>query len=226
MMQAVLERGYKAGLPLTEKKPVPSGSKLRKCFERWLKPLEYRNAWYMLKTEGLKPYPDEAAELISAYSDHPKIQAAGLFLSACFNLSDEKVIIYRGCGDARVNHVGFMLNGNKTLVVPEGVCADSVGYNSKHSAIICNIKPEIDFQMPYKGIGALITNNGVSSFLYKEIYLERRIPKTIKKFLIELVKPFNSGDSRAEQDEAKKKLEYENIEREIGRMLKEAGYGV
>lgn len=119
---------YGLGGPRDEHTPLrPERNKLREAYERWLGNLaepEIKERDYDLATktlEALEPHPDEAEAVIASFPDHPNRRRAGIFLSACYNRSSERRIVYHGCGDVELDLIGYQLRKGATLYVPPGV---------------------------------------------------------------------------------------------------------
>lgn len=137
MNQALIERGYNAGLPNEEKTPVKVRNPLHECFEEWLGRLgtfgipiglhEMNLANILLKKYNLKPNPDEAAALLGKYAGHLLSGYFGIFLNAAYIKSEENVIVHRGTGSVDITAIGMALSKNKTLIIPEGNYVPNVG---------------------------------------------------------------------------------------------------
>lgn len=124
----VVERGYGAGLPLQQQKPRPPSNELKRAFERWLSSLpsedmldelynSYARAVEVIKKLSVVPSPYAAEALLSLYKDHPRVEYAGSFISACHNLGSERFYAHYGCDYVKLKTIGYALPRNKTLLV-------------------------------------------------------------------------------------------------------------
>lgn len=66
--------------------------------------------------EGIDVSIPEAHVLALQYQDHEAIFEAGLFISAMYNKSADKIIVYDLELDRKLRHLGFQLPKNKTLI--------------------------------------------------------------------------------------------------------------
>jgi hypothetical protein len=102
-------------------------SKLYEVFEKWLYEFDY-NEWNYLNysdksynkavkmIKDIKPTIYEAHSALIAYQDHPKIRYAGLFVSAVYNLVQDKTIVFDVDLDVDINCLGYRLEKGKILV--------------------------------------------------------------------------------------------------------------
>ena len=135
-------------------------SSLIACLDSWLKgfssgwsqtdrsPEGYHLALSLLMEKNQRPHPVEAQCAIAARVDHPNYDfASGLFLSACYNLSSESVIVHRIIGDSSMAQsppkktyketmVGYNLRRSKTLIIPDGVDVRWVGNTSNGLIVV------------------------------------------------------------------------------------------
>jgi hypothetical protein len=114
-------------LKMERKDYIKTESKLYKVFEKWLYEFDY-NEWNYLNysdesynkavkmIKDIKPTIYEAHSALIAYQDHPKIRYAGLFVSAVYNLVQDKTIVFDVDLDVDINCFGYRLEKGKTLV--------------------------------------------------------------------------------------------------------------
>ena len=124
---------YGLGKPREECRPSREEDPLREAFERWLDALDqrtqtnpeygYLDAFQLAEQflAGISPNPDEAAALLAIYAESPHAAEFGDFLSVCYNRSAASDIVYRGCGDIPMKHIGEYLPEGKTLRIPPGI---------------------------------------------------------------------------------------------------------
>jgi formylmethanofuran dehydrogenase subunit C len=107
---------------------IKNESKLYGVFEKWLHELylnpsfgyyraqvyNYNKAIEMIK--NIKPTIDEAHSALIFHEDHPRIKYAGLFLSAVYNLVEDKTIVFDVNLDVDINYLGYRLEKGKILV--------------------------------------------------------------------------------------------------------------
>lgn len=155
MKTALLERGYSAGMPLPEKKPVMFVNKLRRSFELWLEALpsakvdrEFDYDDIFQKTlvayvGSQRPNPDEIASLVSLYAEHRNISYAGLFISACYHRCKDRKIVFNGLGDVIADYLGYSLPKNKLLIIPEHIEVKAIGQNAEGALVVLGTAREV-----------------------------------------------------------------------------------
>lgn len=128
-MQAIAMRGYKAGKPLKKPEIKPVANPLKSALEKFLDNVaNFRTIESVCELlKDIKPSPEEVEAAITCFSEHPRVQEAGFFLSASYYLRPEKVIMHRSCSDIMLNDVGYKLPKDKTLIIAANTYAEYVG---------------------------------------------------------------------------------------------------
>jgi hypothetical protein len=137
VMDEVLNYEFKpVGLKVkTERREcVKVENELYKVFKKWLDEFKY-DVWWEEKNyekavnmlKNIKPTIDEAHSALIAYEDHSNIKYAGLFVSAVYNLVEDKIIVFDVDLDVDINYLGYKLGKGKILVNYGGV-GDFMGY--------------------------------------------------------------------------------------------------
>jgi hypothetical protein len=114
-------------LKMERKDYIKTESKLYKVFEKWLYEFDYKEWNYLIYSDesynkavkmikDIKPTIYEAHSALIAYQDHPKIKYAGLFVSAVYNLVQDKTIVFDVNLDVDINCLGYRLEKGKILV--------------------------------------------------------------------------------------------------------------
>ena len=136
--------------------------RLRKAFKEWFEEVEDINYFppnlYNLALElieNLEPNISEAHSLLVAYQDHPKIYWAGYFLSAIYNRSPEKEIVFDLDLENPPHGLGYRLPKGKRLV-NRGKAGDWMGEWASGVVLNCG---EAGYGMG-GGVSGIVLNYG------------------------------------------------------------------
>jgi hypothetical protein len=113
----------------------------------------------MLK--NIKPTVDEAHSALIAYQHHPKIRYAGLFVSALYNLVQDKIIVFDVDLDVDINYLGYKLDWEKVLVNRSKV-GNLMGYDA--SGVVVNYGKCGDF-MGDRASGVVVNYGEVGDWM-------------------------------------------------------------
>lgn len=109
-----------------KRKYTAPDKRLAEAFDKWksepTKPLNYYKR-ALNYTKGIEASVEEAHALLYARQDDPKIYDSGIFISAIYNKSGAKEIIFDMDLETNVNFLAYNLRKDKTFIN----CSDSVG---------------------------------------------------------------------------------------------------
>jgi len=156
-------------VPEEKRKYEEPDSRLADAFKKWhMKPLKYRHTYEDVSSllKKIKPRIDEAHALVVANYDDSDPMSSGLFLSAVYNASTEKDIIFDLC--VPVSKLGTHLAKDKRLVAYTPV--HNLGSGTLHGKIVNFADTKkvdgIKFTTSFEVLaGSILVNYGTAIYL-------------------------------------------------------------
>jgi len=157
-----------------ELEPILNGEQLALNFEEW-----YKKAESMLGDS--KPSPAEANLLPLFYEGHKWVEHAGIFISAVYNRSPDKLIIFDIELEKGIRELGYKLSNNKTLINTAKLADDfgieaegaiincglaGIGFGARSSGVAINLGLTADYTFAYMASGIII-NCGTVGFNFR-----------------------------------------------------------